>query len=53
MVEEKRNLTKTNVYEIDGIQYRVTAEFKGDVDIHRAVYECALNKAIEEMKKSA
>lgn len=53
MVEEKRTVVKTNVYEIDGIKYRVTAEFKGEVDIHRTVYECALNKAIDEMKKSA
>ena len=53
MAEEKRTATRTNVYEIDGIKYRVTAEFKGEFDIHRAVYECALNKVIDEMKKSA
>ena len=53
MTEEKRTATKINVYEIYGIKYRVTAEFKGEVDINRAVYECALNKAIDEMKKSA
>lgn len=53
MIEEKRTAIKTNVYKIDGIKYRVTAEFKGKVDIYRTVYECALNKAIDEMKKSA
>jgi len=53
MVEEKRAVSKTNVYEIDGVKYRVTAEFKGEIDIHRAVYECALDKVIDEMKKSA
>lgn len=53
MVEENRTAIKTNVYQIDGIKYRVTAEFKGNVDIRRVVYECALNKAIDEMKKSA
>lgn len=53
MVADQQNAAKTTIHIIDGIKYRVTAEFKGEVDINRTVYECALAKAIEEIKKSA
>lgn len=55
MTEEKTEATQTkvNVYEIDGVFYRVAAEFKNEIDLRQTVYRCALDKAIDEMKKTA
>lgn len=53
MEAEKSIIVKTVVHVIDGVRYRVTAEFKGEVDLRHTVYECALKKVLEEIKKSA
>ncbi len=55
MTEEKNEAIeiKANVYEIDGVFYRVTAEFKNEIDLRQTVYRCALDKAIDEIKKTA
>lgn len=43
----------TEEIEIDGVVYRITAEFKGGVEFDKTLAEWALRKVIDEMKTVA
>ena len=43
--------TDKNQYRIGGITYNVTSSFRGLIDLRKTVYEHAMERVLEEMKK--
>ena len=43
--------TDKNKYKIGGTTYNVTSSFRGLIDLRKTVYEHAMERVMEEMKK--